>query len=142
MRSEEMKALGRHELLVWNEGDWNAFDDLYASTFINRSNGNDFIAHKHAIEMLRIAFPDVCITIVDHLVDGDKLIARWTGTGTHENTFIGIPATHKKVEIMGITIFRVANGKFVEGWINGDDAGLMRQLGVTMVPPNDTAQSH
>jgi len=43
---------------------------------------------------------------------------------------IGIPPTGKQVTISAMNIFRVANGKLVEQWVNSDDRGLMQQLGV------------
>jgi len=46
---------------------------------------------------------------------------------------MGIPPTGKQIIVAGIEIFHFANGKVVEEWINGDDLGLLQQLGV--IPP-------
>ena len=43
---------------------------------------------------------------------------------------MGIPPTGKQVTLSAMNIFRVANGKFVEQWVNSDDLDLMQQLGV------------
>jgi predicted ester cyclase len=50
--------------------------------------------------------------------------------GTHEGSFLGVPATGRTVSSTGITIFRVESGMLSEGWINFDALGLLRQLGV------------
>jgi predicted ester cyclase len=79
------------------------------------------------------AFPDVKATVEDLLADGDKVIARVSYRGTHQGTFRGIPPTGKQIAVMGINIFRIANGKLVEHWGLTDRIAALHQLGV--VPP-------
>jgi predicted ester cyclase len=43
---------------------------------------------------------------------------------------MGILPTGKEVMIRGISIWRIANGKIRECWVNYDALGLMQQLGV------------
>ena len=62
------------------------------------------------------AFPDAHITINDLIAEDDKVVTRWTGSGTHQGALPGIPATGKKVSIDGISIDRISRGKFVELW--------------------------
>lgn len=80
--------------------------------------------------MYRVAFPDAHIALDDIIVAGDKVVTRWTATGTHEGDLMGIPATGTSIRFTGIRIFRVADGRIAEGWVNWDTFGLMRQLGV------------
>jgi predicted ester cyclase len=80
------------------------------------------------------AFPDGHMAIDDLVVEGDKVVARYTLTGTHKGEFMGIPATNKKVTGWVIEIDRVAGGKCVEGWSRMDTLGLMQQLGVIPKP--------
>jgi hypothetical protein len=55
---------------------------------------------------------------------------RWTATGTHEGTLMGVPATHRPIEVRGISIDRFdAHGRFAEGWGNWDGIALLRQIG-------------
>jgi predicted ester cyclase len=79
------------------------------------------------------AFPDMRATVEDLLADGDKVIARVSYQGTHQGAIMGIPPTGKQINVMGINIFRIANGKFVEHWGLSDRITALRQLGV--VPP-------
>ena len=46
---------------------------------------------------------------------------------------MGIPATGKQVNVTGIYIFRLADGKIVERWEQADTMSMMVQLGV--IPP-------
>ena len=79
------------------------------------------------------AFPDVKATVEDLMTDGDKVVARVSYRGTHQGTFRGIPPTGKQIAVMGINIFRIANGKLVEHWGITDRLAVLHQLGV--VPP-------
>ena len=80
------------------------------------------------------AFPDGYTTIEDMVAEEDKVAARITFNGTHKAEMQGIPATGKTVNMPGITIFRLDNGKIAEGWLVNDNLSLMQQLGVTPGP--------
>jgi predicted ester cyclase len=81
---------------------------------------------KQTLGMFLSAFPDL-------IAEGDKVVARATLSGTQQGTFMGIPATGKRVTITGIDINRFVGGKSVEHWVEMDTLGMMQQLGV--IPP-------
>jgi steroid delta-isomerase-like uncharacterized protein len=138
MSAEELKALERRSYEEMNKKNLVALSELYA---------NDFVAHtgvggerrgleeykKYVNEMIT-AFPDFHFTVHDILAESDKVVVRWTLTGTHKGEFSGIPPTNKKVTVWGIDIDRVAGGKFVEGWCRFDTLGMMQQLGLILGP--------
>jgi len=82
---------------------------------------------------LRAAFPDARFTIDDMVGEGDKLADRYTISGTHQQPFLGIPATGKKVHLAGITIVRISGGKITKRWAVTDQLSLLQQLGA--LPP-------
>ena len=61
---------------------------------------------------------------------GDRVVARWTGTGTHVGEMNGIPATGNKVRVDAVSIHRVEGGKISETWQVWDTLGFLQQLGV------------
>jgi predicted ester cyclase len=63
------------------------------------------------------------------LVDGDKVIVRWTCRGTHRGVFRGVAPTGKQVTFGGMNIYRIVAGKIVERWAYEDGLGLLQQLG-------------
>ncbi len=75
------------------------------------------------------AFPDFHYTIEDLIAEEDRVAARLTYRGTHRGDLLGIAPTRKPVAYTGIAVFRLAGGMIVDGWVNGDTLGLMRQLG-------------
>jgi predicted ester cyclase len=79
------------------------------------------------------AFPDVQAAVEDLLADGDKVVARVSYRGTHQGAFRSISPTGKQIGVMGINIFRIADGKMVEHWGLSDRLSALQQLGV--VPP-------
>ena len=137
--SEENKALMRRELEeVWNKHNPDAVDEIYAPDLVNRSAPpgmpNDREGFKALVGINLGAFPDLKVTSDFQLAEGDKVVMRWTATGTHTGELMGIPATGKRIKMTGIGIVRVAAGKITELWIESDQMGLMQQLGVVPAP--------
>jgi steroid delta-isomerase-like uncharacterized protein len=61
---------------------------------------------------------------------GDRVVVRWTGSGTHVGEVNGIPPTGKSVQVDAISIFRMQDGKIAEMWEVWDTLGFLQQLGV------------
>ncbi len=89
---------------------------------------------KRLFAMLRMAFPDLHISIEDQLAEGDKVVARVTLRGTHQGDFLGIAPTHRQIAYEAIDISRFADGRMVEHWGIPDYLTLLQQLGVTRLP--------
>lgn len=64
----------------------------------------------------------------DFSAAGDTVIENWIFQGTHTGDFLGVPATGKQLQVRGIEIWRLADGKIVERWGVVDAAGVMEQL--------------
>jgi steroid delta-isomerase-like uncharacterized protein len=75
-------------------------------------------------------FKDVIFTIKDVFGQGDKLVKHWNFKGTHSGVFFGIPATGKKVDIDGVTLVRMSNGKIAEERDFFDNLEFSQQLGL------------
>jgi steroid delta-isomerase-like uncharacterized protein len=86
------------------------------------------------IATYRGAFPDVQFTLEDQLVDGDKVVTRWTARGSNTGEFMGMPPSGKKAVVQGIEIDRISNGKIAESWISFDALGLLQQVGAVPMP--------
>ena len=75
-------------------------------------------------------FSDVVFTIKDVFGQGDKLVKHWNFKGTHTGVFFGIPATGKKVDIDGVTLVRMSDGKIAEERDFFDNLEFSQQLGL------------
>ena len=68
--------------------------------------------------------------IEDIFSTGDKVVVRWTGSGTHVAEVNGIPPTGKQIRVDAISIHRMDGGKIAETWEVWDTLGFLQQLGV------------
>jgi steroid delta-isomerase-like uncharacterized protein len=75
-------------------------------------------------------FSDISFTIKDVFGMDDKLVKHWNFKGTHTGLFFGIAATGKKVDIDGVTLVRMENGKIAEERDFMDNLQFMQQLGL------------
>ena len=62
--------------------------------------------------------------------DGDKLVKHWEFKGKHTGTFFGIPATGKDIDVFGVTIAKMRDGKIAEEQDFMDNLEFMQQLGL------------
>ncbi len=86
------------------------------------------------LSAFRGGFPDMQMAVEDAFASGEKAAVRWRMRGTHTGDLFGIAPTGKQVNVAGISVVRVVNGKIVEDWVAEDTMGLMQQLGVIPQP--------
>ena len=134
---DQNKALARRNFEeVWNQGKLAVIDELVArdATFHDPNvPGGKFTGPeglKQFVEIYKKAFPDVQLTINDQVAEGDKVVSRWTGTGTHTGELMGIPPTGKRATVTGIDFDRYQDGKIVEAYASYDMLGMLQQLGL------------
>jgi steroid delta-isomerase-like uncharacterized protein len=65
---------------------------------------------------------------------GDRVVARWTGSGTHRGELMGVEPTGKPISVEAISVFRIADGKIAEEWTVWDALGLLQQVGAVPGP--------
>ncbi len=81
-----------------------------------------------AVAVTHAAFGDLAVTAHDQVAEDDRVVTRWSATGTHRADFAGVPATGRRITVSGIHIHRLQDGRFVEHWEMLDLVGLLRQL--------------
>jgi steroid delta-isomerase-like uncharacterized protein len=118
----------------WNKKNLKVVDEIIAPEFHTfdpntPDMGNGPEAYKKHANIYMTAFPDNQLRIDDIVDGGDKVVVRWTATGTHRGDLRGIAPTNKRFEVTGTSIWHCANGKIVQEWLQWDALGLMRQLG-------------
>lgn len=74
------------------------------------------------------AFPDYHQVIHDWIVEGEKVVARWTTTGTHLGPYNGVAPTGRVIHEHGIDIFQVVDGQITAHWVELDLLGIFRQM--------------
>jgi steroid delta-isomerase-like uncharacterized protein len=135
MSVEENRALiQRFVDEAFNRGNLDVVDEIYAPVYVphtagfpDQTPGPEGV--KEFVGLYRSAFPDLHTTIEDIVTEGDTVAYRWTAVGAHQGELLGVPPSSNRMEITGITIKRLSDGKIVEAWINFDALGMMQQLG-------------
>src|SRR5947209_10660245 len=127
--SEQNKAAAERFYDAWNARDLDAFDEIVAPDAEDHDPQNPFrdmrgpAGAKRAAEMYHSAYSDGRIEVQDQIAEGDLVVTRWTGKGTHDGDLMGMAPTGKWVEVTGITIVRIANGKSAESLSGFADVG-------------------
>lgn len=119
---------------IWHDRYLTNFNHIHHPLFVDRSpNGRatNRDAYKASIVELFFVFPDFCATIEDLIIDVDqhKVAIRWQASGTHQQSFMGIPPTHKLIQFTGIEIISVnSTGQIMERWGEWDGLSIRNQL--------------
>jgi len=121
---------------IFNQGKFEVAEEIYAKDFINHGVTRDvgLKEDQEAARGWKRAFPDLKMTVVKEIAEGDLVTVLWTGTGTNTGEGNGLPATGKKLQGRGITIWRIKKGKIVEEWSEFDQLRIMKQLGLLPEP--------
>src|SRR5262245_52867568 len=119
---------------VWTRADGAAVDAIFAPAFVGHDPGPPNLIDgpagmKRFVAEMRAAFPDWTVSTDDLMVDGDRLVSRWTVRGTHRGPFAGVEPTGRPIEVRGISIHRIVGGQIVENWHGVDKLGLLRAIG-------------
>lgn len=133
MTTDEMKDLARRFFEeVWNNGDEAAIDRYIHEHA--RGNDADFGAGREAFRtqwrQWQSAFPDLHFAVEDVIAEGDRVLTRWTLTGTQQGEFMGIAPTGKQIRVTGMSLDIIEDGMIVEGFDGWDALGLRQQLGM------------
>lgn len=137
--SEENKELAdRFHMDIFQEGRLEVADEILASDFQWHGGMAPPEAGPEGVKQVATAiigaFPDRRITHHDAIAEGDKVLIRWSMTGTHEGDLMGIPQTGNSITVTGFDYFRIEGGRIAEMWQEADQLGMMQQLGVIPVP--------
>ncbi len=132
--SEENKALARYSWEVVSQRDPDLLEEVYAANVVWHEPEQDVQGLEEAKRFFSkylTAFPDFNATVEDAIAEGDKAVTRWTVRGTHQGeTELFGPPTGRQVEIEGLTMHRIEDGKIVEEWERYDNLSVMQQLGL------------
>lgn len=133
MGTEENMALVRR---------WFAETDLQNPAIVDELLANDYLDHnppfpdlprgregvRQANAMLLAAFPDATHVIEEQLAEGDKVMTRILVRGTFTGEILGFKPTGTIVELRGIAVHRIADGRLVEHWAQADMLAFAQQL--------------
>src|SRR5215469_6404328 len=116
---------------IFNQGKFQVADEIYAPDFQNHGLHQtiDLKTDQEWVHAEKKAFPDLRMSVQEMVAEGDKVAVLWTFQGTHTGSgYEGLPATGTRVEIRGITIWRMVDGRIVEEWSSFSETGAYIQM--------------
>jgi steroid delta-isomerase-like uncharacterized protein len=134
MSAAHNKALiGRYYEKLWNRWDFALANEIIGEAIVFRGSLGVSVAGRKGfindMGTVQRAFPDFHNRIEELIAENDRVATRLTFTGTHQGEVLGIAPTGRQVSYAGVALFRISEGRVIEGWVMGDVLGLARQLG-------------
>jgi len=131
--SETNKSLARRLIEeAVNKGNLSVVDEILSPDYVYREptvgEKRGRAGYREVVTMYRNAFPDIKVTIEEQIAEGDRVVTRFTGTGTHRGELFGTAPTGKRVSVLGVVVDRIVNGKLVEATHLYDTLGMMQQI--------------
>ena len=111
---------------IFNQGKFQVADEIYAPDFRNHGyhRSVDLKVDQDAVHAEKKAFPDLHISVQQMVAEADKVAVLWTFQGTHTGSgYEGLPPTGTKVDVRGMTIWRIVDGRIVEEWSSWSETG-------------------
>src|SRR5215467_10713342 len=134
---EQNKAIAKRAFEeILSRGQYELTEQLYAKDFVNHGLHSNATLQEDqtALKGWHSAFPDIVVTPEKLIAEDDLVTIYWIARGTNTGTGNGLPATGKKAELAGITIWRIVDGKIKEEWSAFDQFSILQQLG--LLPPD------
>lgn len=119
---------------IFDDGNLDLIEELFDDEFVGYVPPVPGELHgpegfEQLVSAFRTGFPDLDHPEVHLIGADDTVVARLTGTGTHEGEFLGVEPTGETMEVTAMEMYRVEHGAVTEGWLNVDMLGLLQQLG-------------
>lgn len=116
---------------IFNQGKFQVADEIYAQDFVNHGlhRNYDLQEDQAAVHAEKKAFPDLKTSVILMVAEGDLVTAVWVFRGTHTGSgYDGLPPTGVKLELRGITVWRIIDGKIREEWTEFDQLRAAQQF--------------
>jgi len=129
--TETNKALVRRAI-GYNHGAAEDANKIFSPDFVAYMPGQppmDRPAFEHYVGSVTAGMPGYTYEIHDQIAQGDLVVNRLTWRGVHTGDLAGVPATGRSIELRGINMFKVKDGRVVAQWAELDIFGLLQQIG-------------
>jgi steroid delta-isomerase-like uncharacterized protein len=116
---------------IFNQGKVQVANEIYAPDFVNHGlhRNYDLQEDQAAVHAEKKAFPDLRMSVLLMAAEGDLVTVVWVFRGTHTGSgYDGLPPTGVKLELRGITVWRIVDGKIREEWTEFDQLRAAQQF--------------
>ncbi len=128
---QKIEELAEQYTEVLNAQDLDAFPQIFTDDYTNVNPLGTFQGldtFRALMQGVYASLSGITYTIDELLVDGNRMILRYSYTATHSGDFLGVPATGRVVHGRGMEVSTVVDGKIAFTWNYSDIFGLMAQI--------------
>lgn len=131
-KNEAVVRLFMDEVLM--KGNVAMIDSLVAPDFVdhNAPPGLDsgIAGMRKWVPEMHAGMPDGKIEVLEVFTNGDLAATHVRQTGTNTGPMMGMPATGKKMDVRGVDVVRLRDGKAIEHWGYWEEMKMMQQMGM------------
>ena len=131
---DPMKAV-EQMIALWNTHNPEKVDEIYCTDYCGIDvtdnsvvDGPDGVV-KQLSGYVR-AFPDLIFKTEKAIRQDECVAVYWTARGTHQGSIWNIPPTGRQVQVQGMSLLTIENGKIKKNVSLWDMAGLLRSIGL------------
>lgn len=131
MNQSEVKIIARDFYESYNSKDLDkSFHDFIAIDLINHTMGGGFNREKwlNFDKAFLSACPNLKLTVKEQFAEDNRVVTHWSCTGTHTADFLGMAASDNAIQLVGISIDGIENGKIKEHFALADFTQFMQQF--------------
>lgn len=129
--SESNERLVRRYLRAFNERDEETLTDLLADDVVEHGIHEDLHGPAEVLDFLDShfdVFPDYSGTTEDVVSEGDRVVVRYSASGTHSGEYHDVEPTAHTVEWTGMAMYRIEDDAIAEVWLEENRLDLLEQL--------------
>lgn len=134
MNTEDNREVAKRFIHIWGDGDLQLIDELadpqieVAYPVLPRTIRGSRL-FKRIMEGFRSSFPDSSLRIEETMAEDDRVLVRWTFSGTQSGPLLSFSASGKKVTWTGMTVYHFREGRIARELGEEDMLGFLRQIG-------------
>ncbi len=124
--AENKRIVRRYIEEVVNTGKVETIDEFISPNYFESNDpsgqSRGIEGAKRHILGVRQTYPDLRLSVEQQIAEGDWVVTRVTARGTHLGSWLGMKPTGKTVEITGVNVDRIVDGRIAE---HGGAANLL-----------------
>jgi predicted ester cyclase len=131
LSADEAKTIVRRRFEELDQGNLGIIDELFSPDYKLNFPGReplDLQKTKQFYEEMYQAFSDLRHEIAEQIAEGNKVVTRWTATGTHVSEFLGVQPTNERVSFQGINIYTFEGDKLIDSQVAWDLGPLNKRI--------------
>jgi predicted ester cyclase len=123
---------------IWNQQNLDVVSEVFTEDAVMHHGGSGDCGGHDMIGIpafrdgymrpTQAAFPDIQHRVLDLLFDGDKVVMRFQGEGTHMGEYLGFAPTDKTLRYEGLVIFRMEGALIAEVWVISNMARVLAAM--------------